>query len=54
MKETSLEKEINALEVRKVAIAKRALKGIAISALCLSFLSFAFAIGYAGTFLLFR
>ncbi|MBQ9266838.1 MAG: hypothetical protein IJ217_00905 [Clostridia bacterium] len=43
-----------ALEIRKVAIAKKYTKSIAITIICFSVLSFAFTAGYMGTFLLFK
>ena len=52
MKEKSV--ETTALEIRKVALAKKAFKGFAISIICFSLLSFAFVIGYTWTFQLFR
>ncbi len=54
MKESSLEHEIKALEVRKVAISKRIIKNVLISVVYVSLIGFAFSAGYIGTFLLFK
>ncbi len=43
-----------ALEIRQVALTKKYTKIATITAVCVSLFSFAFAIGYVGTFLLFK
>lgn len=54
MKESSLEHEINAIEVRKAEAYKGYAKSIAIAIICFSLLTFAFTAAYIGTFLLFQ
>ena len=52
-KYTLVEKN-NSLEIRKVALVKKFAKGVAITTICFSVLSLAFAAGYMGTFRLFK
>lgn len=54
MDKISTKTENKSLQVRKVALANRRKKGIAIVAVCASLFSFAFATGYIGTFLILK